>query len=93
MASSYVSSEESKDHTPKGTMKRTWSNDSLSGQSGAPRACVCAPTTHAGSFRCRLHRVNSHGHQHQSHHHHQSNAPLPPQPAVSASTTRTVEAQ
>ncbi|RWV99822.1 hypothetical protein GW17_00037253, partial [Ensete ventricosum] len=23
--------------------------------------CVCAPTTHAGSFKCRLHRVSSHG--------------------------------
>lgn len=24
-------------------------------------ACLCAPTTHAGSFRCRLHRANSWG--------------------------------
>ncbi|CAL9128597.1 unnamed protein product, partial [Musa acuminata var. zebrina] len=23
--------------------------------------CVCAPATHAGSFECSLHRVNSHG--------------------------------
>lgn len=22
----------------------------------SPRACLCSPTTHAGSFRCRLHR-------------------------------------
>jgi hypothetical protein len=22
----------------------------------SPRACMCSPTTHAGSFRCRLHR-------------------------------------
>jgi len=24
-------------------------------------SCLCAPTTHAGSFRCRLHRNNSFG--------------------------------
>ncbi|KAM3041473.1 hypothetical protein ACUV84_024324 [Puccinellia chinampoensis] len=23
----------------------------------SPRACLCSPTTHAGSFRCRLHRA------------------------------------
>ena len=23
---------------------------------GSPRACLCSPTVHAGSFRCRLHR-------------------------------------
>ncbi|KAF8687718.1 hypothetical protein HU200_042645 [Digitaria exilis] len=23
---------------------------------GSPRACLCSPTLHAGSFRCRLHR-------------------------------------
>lgn len=23
---------------------------------GSPRACLCSPTMHAGSFRCRLHR-------------------------------------
>ncbi|GJN38789.1 hypothetical protein PR202_gb27862 [Eleusine coracana subsp. coracana] len=22
----------------------------------SPRTCLCSPTTHAGSFRCRLHR-------------------------------------
>jgi hypothetical protein len=22
----------------------------------SPRACLCSPTVHAGSFRCRLHR-------------------------------------
>ncbi|KAI4971407.1 uncharacterized protein LOC123412826 [Hordeum vulgare subsp. vulgare] len=22
----------------------------------SPRACLCSPTTHVGSFRCRLHR-------------------------------------
>ncbi|MQL88805.1 hypothetical protein Taro_021373 [Colocasia esculenta] len=36
-------------------MKKSWSTDSLFSLSGA-RTCVCAPTTHAGSFRCRFHR-------------------------------------
>lgn len=27
----------------------------------ADMPCLCAPTTHAGSFRCRLHRSNSWG--------------------------------
>lgn len=27
----------------------------------AKMSCLCAPTTHAGSFRCRLHRSNSWG--------------------------------
>ncbi|CAA6659706.1 unnamed protein product [Spirodela intermedia] len=44
--------------------------------------CVCAPATHAGSFKCRLHRVNSHG----------NSAPSAPR-ADPASSTRTVEAQ
>eukprot|EP01083_Nonionella_stella_P015047 42111_1 len=35
-------------------LKRSWSSDSLS--SSRAKACVCAPTTHPGSFRCRLHR-------------------------------------
>ncbi|KAL9668239.1 hypothetical protein QQ045_002617 [Rhodiola kirilowii] len=26
--------------------------------SSARAACLCSPTTHAGSFRCRLHRTN-----------------------------------
>ncbi|MQL91089.1 hypothetical protein Taro_023697 [Colocasia esculenta] len=45
--------------------------------------CVCAPATHPGSFKCRLHRVNSRGHS------------APPAPPASApeSSTRTVEAQ
>ena len=25
-------------------------------QPASPRACLCSPTLHAGSFRCRLHR-------------------------------------
>ncbi|PKU71802.1 hypothetical protein MA16_Dca008331 [Dendrobium catenatum] len=45
--------------------------------------CVCAPATHAGSFKCRLHRVNSHGHS----------APAAPrQPSATATANRTVEA-
>uniref|UniRef100_A0A7N0RC59 Uncharacterized protein n=1 Tax=Kalanchoe fedtschenkoi TaxID=63787 RepID=A0A7N0RC59_KALFE len=27
--------------------------------SSARAACLCSPTTHAGSFRCRLHRTNN----------------------------------
>ncbi|KAG0515050.1 hypothetical protein BDA96_10G245800 [Sorghum bicolor] len=27
-------------------------------QPASPRACLCSPTLHAGSFRCRLHRGN-----------------------------------
>lgn len=39
------------------SMKRSWSTDSFSiNPSG--KACVCSPTKHAGSFRCRLHRVS-----------------------------------
>jgi len=38
-------------------MRKTWSNDSLSGYGGGGRgSCVCAPTTHPGSFRCKHHR-------------------------------------
>ena len=29
--------------------------------SGTLPKCVCAPATHAGSFKCRLHRTNSNG--------------------------------
>uniref|UniRef100_A0A1D1XQJ8 Aryl hydrocarbon receptor nuclear translocator n=1 Tax=Anthurium amnicola TaxID=1678845 RepID=A0A1D1XQJ8_9ARAE len=49
---------------------------------GAVPKCVCAPPTHAGSFKCRLHRVNSQGHS----------APSAPAPNAPASSTRTVEA-
>jgi hypothetical protein len=28
---------------------------------GSPRACLCSPTLHAGSFRCRLHRGTGSG--------------------------------
>ncbi|CAD6203427.1 unnamed protein product [Miscanthus lutarioriparius] len=38
-------------------MRKSWSNDSLAGYGGGGRAsCVCAPTTHPGSFRCKHHR-------------------------------------
>ncbi|KAF0909723.1 hypothetical protein E2562_000057 [Oryza meyeriana var. granulata] len=46
-----------------GGMRKSWSNDSLSsygggggGRAGGAQACVCAPTTHPGSFRCKHHR-------------------------------------
>eukprot|EP00252_Welwitschia_mirabilis_P021835 TRINITY_DN5719_c0_g1_i2.p3 TRINITY_DN5719_c0_g1~~TRINITY_DN5719_c0_g1_i2.p3 ORF type:complete len:100 (+),score=6.41 TRINITY_DN5719_c0_g1_i2:541-840(+) len=55
------------------SMKRSPSMESLG---GVPRTCVCAPTTHAGSFRCRLHRNSSlHSNANPSHHH----PPVPPQ--------------
>ncbi|CAL4914155.1 unnamed protein product [Urochloa decumbens] len=37
-------------------MRQSWSNDSLAGYGGSRAACVCAPTTHPGSFRCKHHR-------------------------------------
>ncbi|GLJ51546.1 hypothetical protein SUGI_1095630 [Cryptomeria japonica] len=40
------------------TMTRSFSVGSLANM-GAVKTCVCAPTTHAGSFRCRLHRMPS----------------------------------
>ncbi|PKA55289.1 hypothetical protein AXF42_Ash003926 [Apostasia shenzhenica] len=71
------------------SLGRSWSSSSSAcGQgtagSTAPK-CVCAPATHAGSFKCRLHRVNSHGHS-------APTASLPQRPPVTASSTRTVEA-
>ncbi|WOK96816.1 hypothetical protein Cni_G05524 [Canna indica] len=43
-------------------LRRSLSNNSSFGGGKATAAkCVCAPPTHAGSFKCRLHRVNSHG--------------------------------
>nr|CAD1833149.1 unnamed protein product [Ananas comosus var. bracteatus] len=41
------------------SMRKSWSTDSLSTLSGGTRTCVCAPTTHVGSFRCRHHRQPS----------------------------------
>ena len=58
-------------------VRNSWSNDSLfslagSGSRGAVHSCVCAPTTHPGSFRCKLHRQNAPlvgaaGHAHAQH--------------------------
>ncbi|KAI0510596.1 hypothetical protein KFK09_011204 [Dendrobium nobile] len=66
---------------------RSWTSSSVTCEHGlassAPPKCVCAPATHAGSFKCRLHRVNSHGHS----------APAAPrQPSATATANRTVEA-
>uniref|UniRef100_A0ACD5WZW5 Uncharacterized protein n=1 Tax=Avena sativa TaxID=4498 RepID=A0ACD5WZW5_AVESA len=42
-------------------VRKSWSNDSLfslvgSGNRTIVHSCVCAPTTHPGSFRCKHHR-------------------------------------
>ncbi|KAL9454029.1 hypothetical protein AB3S75_009601 [Citrus x aurantiifolia] len=29
------------------------------GNAAAKKTCICAPTSHAGSFRCHLHRTNN----------------------------------
>ena len=47
-----------------GLVRNSWSNDSLfslvgSGSRGGVHSCVCAPTTHPGSFRCKHHRQNA----------------------------------
>jgi hypothetical protein len=53
--------------SPRTTRKR-WPG-SASAPSGASAAhgpaykCVCAPATHPGSFKCRLHRAGGQGHQ------------------------------
>ncbi|KAG6470114.1 hypothetical protein ZIOFF_071168 [Zingiber officinale] len=60
--------------------RRTLSTNSSSA-CGAVK-CVCAPTTHAGSFKCRLHRANFHGHAPPS----PTSIP-PPRPPVNSSTT------
>ncbi|KAI0520072.1 hypothetical protein KFK09_007537 [Dendrobium nobile] len=39
-------------------MKKSRSTDSLSSFTGS-KSCVCSPTTHPGSFRCRYHRQPS----------------------------------
>ncbi|EOA14866.1 hypothetical protein CARUB_v10028192mg [Capsella rubella] len=36
---------------------RRWGSSS-SGKPAARQNCLCSPTTHAGSFRCRHHRVD-----------------------------------
>ncbi|KAM3228814.1 hypothetical protein ACQJBY_060029 [Aegilops geniculata] len=49
-----------------GGMKNSWSNDSLfslsyagAGGRAVVHSCVCAPTTHPGSFRCKHHRQSA----------------------------------
>lgn len=41
-------------------IKKAISPRSPSCNSIHPPMCVCAPATHAGSFKCRFHRVKSH---------------------------------
>ncbi|KAG6470231.1 hypothetical protein ZIOFF_071293 [Zingiber officinale] len=68
---------------PRGA-RRTLSTNSSSacGAMTTIPKCVCAPTTHAGSFKCRLHRANFHGHAPPS----PTSIP-PPRPPVNSSTT------
>jgi hypothetical protein len=49
-------------------VRKSWSNDSLFSLVGSQSAvtvhsCVCAPTTHPGSFRCKHHRQNQNAYQ------------------------------
>jgi hypothetical protein len=106
MASNYVDStgEEGRFHgphsnstTPTGakaspprTMRRSFS--SASSSSGGSAKCVCAPSTHANSFKCRLHRTNSQGHGH-AHGAASPPAGAPRQGVPSSASSRTVEAQ
>ncbi|KAK1281906.1 hypothetical protein QJS10_CPB22g00409 [Acorus calamus] len=86
MASNYT--EEYKENgSSSRNLRRTWSStsDPCSWAQTTPK-CVCAPATHARSFKCRLHRVNSHGNS-------SPTSPLPPQPVVSTAPTRSVAAQ
>ncbi|XBH54016.1 hypothetical protein VPH35_076395 [Triticum aestivum] len=53
-------------HSSKNTRRR-WpgSSSAPSGAGHGPASkCVCAPATHAGSFKCRFHRTNSQSHDH-----------------------------
>ncbi|XP_062223206.1 uncharacterized protein LOC133922063 [Phragmites australis] len=79
------------------TMRRSFSSASSAGShggGGAAPKCVCAPATHAGSFKCRLHRTNSqgHGHPHPSPPASPASA-APPQGVPSSASSHTVEAQ
>ncbi|KAF8395636.1 hypothetical protein HHK36_019586 [Tetracentron sinense] len=58
------------------SMKRSWSTDSLSSNSGG-KTCVCSPTKHMGSFRCRIHRTSL------SQHHAPAPPPVHPKPSAS----------
>eukprot|EP00252_Welwitschia_mirabilis_P026418 TRINITY_DN867_c0_g1_i1.p1 TRINITY_DN867_c0_g1~~TRINITY_DN867_c0_g1_i1.p1 ORF type:complete len:132 (+),score=40.22 TRINITY_DN867_c0_g1_i1:93-488(+) len=42
--------------TPKVTTPSTYNSASSSSNNNSNRSCLCSPTTHAGSFRCRKHR-------------------------------------
>ncbi|CAL9138782.1 unnamed protein product [Musa acuminata var. zebrina] len=74
--------------SPRGVRRALSSNSAACGQGavgGSIPKCVCAPATHAGSFKCRLHRTNSHGHSPPS----PTSIPPPPAP-VNSSRTPTV---
>ncbi|CAL9081860.1 unnamed protein product, partial [Musa textilis] len=74
--------------SPRGVRRSLSSNTAACGQGAAGGSipkCVCAPATHAGSFKCRLHRTNSHGHSPPS----PTSIPPPPAP-VNSSRTPTV---
>ncbi|KAL6899852.1 hypothetical protein ACP4OV_006510 [Aristida adscensionis] len=80
------------------TMRRSFSSASSTGSHGGAPKCVCAPATHAGSFKCRLHRTNSqggHGHPHPSPPTSPAGSAAAPAQGVpsSAASSRTVEAQ
>ncbi|KAF8686691.1 hypothetical protein HU200_043524 [Digitaria exilis] len=79
------------------TMRRSFSSASSAGghSHGGGAKCVCAPPTHAGSFKCRLHRTNSqgHGHQHASPPTSPAGGAAPAQGIASSASSRTVEAQ
>ncbi|URE18590.1 hypothetical protein MUK42_03500 [Musa troglodytarum] len=49
-----------RERTPRSSCSSV-SSAGVKGTSAAAPKCVRAPATHAGSFKCRLHRVNSHG--------------------------------
>ncbi|KAJ4762187.1 hypothetical protein LUZ62_072562 [Rhynchospora pubera] len=66
------------------TMGRSWSSNSSTCSQGSAPKCVCAPATHANSFKCRLHRTPPGP----------TSPTAKPPPAVSNNTAhRTVEAQ
>lgn len=64
---SRVKEEDDENKNKKGlSMRKSWSTDSLgllNNNNRLGKTCVCAPTKHEGSFRCRLHRssATSHG--------------------------------
>uniref|UniRef100_A0ACD5UWC8 Uncharacterized protein n=1 Tax=Avena sativa TaxID=4498 RepID=A0ACD5UWC8_AVESA len=72
------------------TTRRRWPG-SASAPSGAGHShgpaykCVCAPATHPGSFKCRLHRTNSQGRN--------PSSPTAADDAAPSSSSRTVAAQ